>query len=189
MLANFFRKSEKQKMKMKKHFDGFFLEFCKMKFRPWRLITATIPGDTAAIPGDIAAIPSDSGRSPVPPMTHDPQLVRFLAHAATVFSRHFAAEFFFQRFFLSLRAHFSERIFYFGISFPKKSSTQPARPLSVTWDIPRRSRRRSCRSRASRIQSCWRWCRTWGVELNQGIESPPNFEWLVLGCIEADFCK
>ena len=52
--------------------DGFLRIFARMQFRPWRLITAAIPGDTAAIPGH-------SGRSPVPPMTHDRQLVCFLA--------------------------------------------------------------------------------------------------------------
>ena len=30
--------------------DGFLRKFARMQFRPWRLITAAIPGDTAAIP-------------------------------------------------------------------------------------------------------------------------------------------
>ena len=33
---------------------------------------------------DTAAIPGDSGRAPVPPMTHTPQLVCLLAHAASL---------------------------------------------------------------------------------------------------------
>ena len=60
------------------------MDFCEISPDAIQAVAVYYSLITAAIPGDTTAIPGHSGRSPVPPMTHDPQLVCLLAHAASL---------------------------------------------------------------------------------------------------------